>query len=95
MFLRDFVLGNNETGLVENMDDKTIVIGGVNSALSGDFLFGGPDVYYGSYSIQSTFSYPTATVNAWNEYVQSLTSSHGVVPTSSTLESGDLTQYQL
>jgi carboxypeptidase D len=68
-FLREFVLGYNELGLVKNSSGTISVVGGERSALAGNFLPGGAEIYYGSAATQSTYVYPTATVAAWDSFI--------------------------
>jgi len=67
-FLREFILGNNETGLVKNAD--TPAVGGEDPQYAVNTLAEGPEVYRGSYTTTSTYHFPTATVARWDRYVQ-------------------------
>ncbi|KAG6891176.1 hypothetical protein C0995_008428, partial [Termitomyces sp. Mi166 len=56
VFLREFVLGNNQTGLVtKTATGQVAVIGGTNSTLSQDVLPGGDEIYYGPGAKISTY----------------------------------------
>lgn len=68
-FLREFVLGNNETGLVTNLSGAVSVVGGESPALVGDYLRAGPEIYYGAGTTQSTNIAPTTTIAAWNSFI--------------------------
>lgn len=67
-FLREFVLGNNTTGLVT--DSNTPALGGENPEYAVNTLAEGPEVYQGSYTTTSTYYFPSATVARWDKYVQ-------------------------
>ena len=71
--MREFVLGDNKLGLVEEQNGHVTVIGGEDPALAGNYLSGGPDIYYGSYSTQGTVTYPSATVEAWDAHLETAT----------------------
>lgn len=77
MFLREFILGSNTTGLVQSTNGTVAVVGGENSTLAGDFLAGGSEIFYGSGATQSTTVFPSATVSAWDAFVASVTSAAG------------------
>jgi len=67
-FLREFVLGNNKTGLVTDAD--TPAVGGEDPQYAVNTLAEGPEIYQGSYTTTSTYHFPTETVARWNRYVQ-------------------------
>ncbi|EPQ51722.1 alpha/beta-hydrolase [Gloeophyllum trabeum ATCC 11539] len=67
VFLREFVLGNNHTGLVESGSN---VVGGEVASLAGDYYPGGSEIYYGSGTTQSTYVAPSATIAAWESFIQ-------------------------
>ena len=72
---REFIFGNNQTGLVTNTTSGSVaVIGGEVSSLGGDIIPGQAGIYYGSFTTASTYFFPTATVDAWNEYIATATS---------------------
>jgi carboxypeptidase D len=70
-FLREFILGRNQTGLVTETSSGTVsVYGGEDPTLArGDFYPGQPDIYYGAGSTQYTRTWPSETVTAWNSYI--------------------------
>ncbi|KXN92402.1 Carboxypeptidase cpdS [Leucoagaricus sp. SymC.cos] len=73
-FLRDFVLGHNQTGLVINTPNNGItVVGGENSTLAQDYLPGRDEVIYrptpGGTAV-STYVFPQATRDAWNQFIK-------------------------
>ncbi|TFK46518.1 alpha/beta-hydrolase [Heliocybe sulcata] len=67
-FLREFVLGNNQTGFVDSSSGN--VVGGEVSSLAGDYIPGGSAIYYGSGTTQSTYFAPSATIAAWEKFIQ-------------------------
>ncbi len=69
VFLREFVFGNNETGLVTNVKGHTTVIGGEDPQLANTVLTGQSGIYYGSGTTQYTYTYPTATIAAWETFI--------------------------
>ena len=69
MLIRDFVLGNSTLGLVTSAD--TPAVGGEDPALALPYLSEPPVVYFGSYTTQSTYTFPAATVDAFYAYVTS------------------------
>lgn len=71
--MREFVFGNNETGLVTNTSGTVSVIGGENSTLAEDILPGKPPIFYGSGTTMSTYTFPSATIAAWNAFIQTET----------------------
>jgi len=76
-FLREFVLGNNSTGLVTNSSGSIVVVGGENSTLAENILPGQAEIYYGSGTTQSTYTFPSATVAAWNSFIRTETATSG------------------
>ncbi|KIM53428.1 hypothetical protein SCLCIDRAFT_1222826 [Scleroderma citrinum Foug A] len=69
-FIREFVFGNNQTGLVVNAElGGVTVIGGEDSSLGGEVMTGQAGIYYGSATTASTYFFPSATVAAWDAYV--------------------------
>ncbi|EIN03589.1 alpha/beta-hydrolase [Punctularia strigosozonata HHB-11173 SS5] len=67
---RNWIFGNNQTGLVVGSK----VIGGENaSELSGDILPGNEAIFYGSLSTQSSYVFPTATINSWSSFIHTAT----------------------
>ncbi|KAH8115245.1 alpha/beta-hydrolase [Phellopilus nigrolimitatus] len=74
VFLREFLLGNNQTGLVVNASGSSgdEVVGGEVSSLAGDFIPGQSEIFAGSIVTTATITYPSATVTAWNKFVSNL-----------------------
>ncbi|KAF8141830.1 Alpha/Beta hydrolase protein [Boletus edulis] len=67
--VREFVFGSNQTGLVTKTDSGSVaVIGGEIPSLGNDIIPGQAGIYYGSATTASTYFFPTATVEAWNEF---------------------------
>ncbi|CDO69768.1 hypothetical protein BN946_scf184766.g13 [Trametes cinnabarina] len=73
ILLRDFILGNNQTGLVTNSSGTVSVVGGESSSLAVDAIPGQLGIYVGSFSTQSTYTYPSATIAAWSNYIVTAT----------------------
>lgn len=74
VFIREFVFGSNQTGLVTNTSSGSVtVIGGEVSSLANEIMTGQAAIYYGSATTESTYYFPTATVEAWNTYIATAT----------------------
>ncbi|OSD04770.1 alpha/beta-hydrolase [Trametes coccinea BRFM310] len=71
--LREFILGNNQTGLVSQVGGQVDVLGGEDAALAVDAIPGTSGIYVGSVTTQSTVEYPAATVAAWESYIATAT----------------------
>ncbi|KAI0643827.1 alpha/beta-hydrolase [Trametes meyenii] len=69
VFLREFVLGSNKNGTVEGSD----VVGGENATLTGDYLPGGDEIFYGSATTAGTSTVPSATIAEWNSFLATAT----------------------
>jgi hypothetical protein len=70
-FLRKFVFGNDQTGLV--MDDGSIY-GGENSTFPGDAVPAPDGIAVGSSGIAtSTYTAPSATIAAWRSFISTVT----------------------
>ncbi|KAF9005246.1 Alpha/Beta hydrolase protein [Cyathus striatus] len=82
-FAREFVFGNNATGLVTNSSGQVTVTGGEDSSLVDDVLPGSDEVFYGSEGDTSTFLFPSATTEAWNSFI------HTALNADSTASSGN------
>lgn len=68
IFLREFVLGNNQTGF---FDGSNSVVGGENTSIFvNNLLPGQSGIALGSGTTQSTFFYPSATLAAWASFTQ-------------------------
>lgn len=64
-FFREFILGNNKTGLL--VDD--VVVGGENASLASDYLRGSDAIFTGRGSTQGSYTYPTETRSAWDAFM--------------------------
>ncbi|KAH9847538.1 alpha/beta-hydrolase [Lenzites betulinus] len=85
VFLREFVLGANLNGTVSG----TIVVGGENATLAGDFLPGGNEIFFGSAATQGTSTIPAATQAAWNSFLATATATHApITGTNGAMERG-------
>ena len=73
-FLREFVLGDNQTGLVTTSDGRATVVGGAVSSLAVGVLPGQSGIFIGSGATQSTYTFPAATIAAWESYIVTATS---------------------
>ncbi|KAI9065612.1 alpha/beta-hydrolase [Trametes sanguinea] len=73
ILLREFILGNNQTGLVTSTSGTVFVVGGESSSLAVDAIPGQLGIYEGSFSTTSTFTYPSATIAAWSRYIATAT----------------------
>ncbi|KAG6374821.1 hypothetical protein JVT61DRAFT_4206 [Boletus reticuloceps] len=71
---REFIFGNNQTGLVtKSSSGSVVVIGGEMSSLGSGIICGEAGIYYGSATTESTYFFPSATVEAWNKYTATAT----------------------
>ncbi|KAK2463588.1 hypothetical protein APHAL10511_004339 [Amanita phalloides] len=66
-FAREFLFGNNATGLVTS---SGAVVGGEGTSLSDDVLPGNSALYLGTGATRSTYVFPSATIAAWNAFIQ-------------------------
>ncbi|KZP13619.1 alpha/beta-hydrolase [Athelia psychrophila] len=71
VFLREFILGTNTTGLL--LPNATTPIGGQDAALAGDIVPGGSVIYYGSGTTASSTVAPSASFAAWASYLATAT----------------------
>ncbi|KAG9312814.1 Alpha/Beta hydrolase protein [Chiua virens] len=71
--VREFFFGNNQTGLVTDASGEVTVVGGEVCALGNEIIPGQAGIYYGSARTESTYFFPTATVDAWDKYVATAT----------------------
>ncbi|KAG1721432.1 Alpha/Beta hydrolase protein [Suillus paluster] len=80
VFVREFVFGSNQTGLVANNSSGAVtVMGGEVSSLANEIMTGQAAIYYGSATTESTYYFPTATVEAWNAYIATATTQPVIV----------------
>ncbi|KIM90542.1 hypothetical protein PILCRDRAFT_186958 [Piloderma croceum F 1598] len=78
-FLREFVLGTNQTGLVKNASGTVSVVGGESPTLAAGVLPGNLEIFYGSGSTESTYIAPTATIAAWSSFIATAAPSGDIV----------------
>ncbi|KAG6379588.1 Alpha/Beta hydrolase protein [Boletus reticuloceps] len=84
--VREFIFGNNETGLVTNTSSGGVsVVGGEMTSLGNEVLTGQAAIYYGAATTASSYFFPSATVEAWNAFISTATPSatSGTSPTPS------------
>ncbi len=86
MILREFILGSNQTGLVTNSSGAVSVIGGESSSLAADVFPGQSGIYVGQGATQSTYTFPSATIAAWESFIA--TASAGQLSSSESHTSG-------
>lgn len=79
--LREFILGSNRTGLVTNSSGAVSVVGGEVTSLEADVLPGQTGIYMGTGTTQSTYTFPSATIAAWDKFIESATSGPAPTPT--------------
>lgn len=71
---REFIFGNNQTGLVTNTSSGAVtVVGGEESSLGNEIMTGQAAIYYGQATTASSYFFPSATVEAWNTYFATAT----------------------
>ena len=80
VLLREFILGSNPTGLVTTSHGHTTVVGGEDSGFRG-VISGQLGIFGGSSSTQFTFTYPAATIAAWNSFIATAAITPPSVPT--------------
>ncbi|KAN0088673.1 Alpha/Beta hydrolase fold [Tylopilus felleus] len=76
---REFIFGNNQTGLVITDDAScgaVTVVGGEEASLGGEVLAGQVGIYYGSATTASTHFFPAPTVEAWNAFLAATAAPH-------------------
>ncbi|KAI0718832.1 alpha/beta-hydrolase [Fomitopsis betulina] len=79
-FLREFVLGDNQTGLVTTSSGRATVVGGAVSSLAVGVLPGQSGIFIGSGTTQSTYTFPSATIAAWDSYIVTATADAVTAP---------------
>ncbi|KAF5358669.1 hypothetical protein D9758_007755 [Tetrapyrgos nigripes] len=94
VFLREFILGSNTTGLVEHVDDSTdngavVVVGGEDPVLGEDVLPGTNVIFYGHGTTASSLVIPSETFASWSSFIATATATaSGVVGPASTAGHG-------
>lgn len=88
-FFREFVLGSNETGLVENIGPDTVVNGGENPTLQQIAIPGQLGIVFGSFTAQGTTRWPSATRAAFAKHVGqvAVTGTGSIAPSTPTADS--------
>ena len=76
VFLREFILGSNATGLVNGAD----VVSGEVLALGGDVLPGNTVIFYGSGTTASSTAVPGPTLASWNSFIATATATATTTP---------------
>lgn len=72
--VREFIFGNNESGLVTNTSSGTVtVVGGEVSSLGSEIMTGQAAIYYGPATTVSSYLFPSVTVDAWDAYIATAT----------------------
>ena len=69
MFLREFIFGNNQTGLVTNISGTVSVVGGEDRTLAGPYIPGQSEIFLGVGATQSSYVFPSATIAAWESFI--------------------------
>ena len=72
--LREFIFGNNRTGLVVESKKTTSVVGGEDHNFDG-ILTGQSGIYYGSGTTQYTYTYSPLTIAEWQTFIAEATAS--------------------
>ncbi|KAI9568045.1 alpha beta-hydrolase [Boletus coccyginus] len=71
--VREFIFGNNQTGLVTNTSSGMVSVVGGEVSSAGEIMTGQAGIYYGQATTASTYFFPSATVEAWNAYLATAT----------------------
>ena len=74
---REFILGNNQTGLVTSTSGTTNVVGGEDPSLlvgENNILPGESAILFGSGTATSVFVAPSATIASWEAFFASVQS---------------------
>jgi len=79
-FVRDFVLGNNQTGLVTTSGGTTSVVGGVHTEYQNGILTAS-EVYTGALTTAGTYTWPSENWAAWESYMATRTAADVAVVT--------------
>ncbi|KAF7795039.1 hypothetical protein EIP86_006183 [Pleurotus ostreatoroseus] len=89
---REFIFGNNQTGLVTNSSGAVSVVGGENATLAAEVLPGQLEIFVGSGTTQSTYTFPSATVAAWDTFLFAETANATVTASATGTGAGGPTQ---
>lgn len=67
--VREFIVGNNQTGLVTNVNGQVSVVGGEDETIYANGILPGQEgIFIGNAKTQELFTYPTATIEAWKSF---------------------------
>ena len=75
VFLREYVIGSNTTGLV--LPNSTVVVGGEDPEYAGDIIPGTPVIFYGSSTTVSSTVAPSASLASWASFLATATAIKG------------------
>ncbi|KAI0773268.1 Alpha/Beta hydrolase protein [Trametes elegans] len=70
---REFIFGTNQTGLVTDSGGSTTVVGGEVGSLAAPAIPAPPGIAVGSATTESTYTYPSRTIAAWESFLASAT----------------------
>lgn len=77
---REFIFGNSLLGLVTTAVDGAVTVeGGEDLLLAVDAIRGQEGIFVGSISTTSTFTYPAATIAAWDKFIATATATATVL----------------
>ena len=84
-FFREFVLGSNQTGLVEASGN---VVGGENPTLQQSAIPGQPAIDFGVSTTQGSTQWPSATVAAFESYIgqAAVTGTEAITPSQTAIK---------
>ena len=80
VLLREFILGSNPTGLVTTSHGHTTVIGGEDPKFEG-IISGQAGIYGGHGTTEFTYTYPSATIAAWESFIATAALTPASTPT--------------
>ncbi|KAJ8085151.1 hypothetical protein PM082_003935 [Marasmius tenuissimus] len=74
IFLREFIIGNNSTGLVTDDGGTVTVVGGEDPTLSGPFMPADTAaIFYGRLKTESSSFAPSAAIAQWRSFIATAT----------------------
>jgi len=71
--VREFIFGNNKTGLVTKSSSGVVSVVGGEVSSAGEIMTGQAEIYYGEATTASSYFFPSATVDVWNAYLATAT----------------------
>ena len=89
---REFILGNNQTGLLDG--SRNVAVGGENASLllgPNNVLPGETSILFGSGSSTAFYAAPSAQVASWNTYFAGVIAAEGATTTSGATATGGAT----